>query len=374
MFSQLNHDEKTAEFEVYDVDVSIVNAIRRTIICDVPTIGFAFDPNLKENDIKVIENTGALHNEFLCHRLSLVPINFKREEIEDFDSSKYSFELKVRNSGTAMMDATSKDIEIYDSEGNKADKQLRDRLFPGTIIDGQEHHILITKLKPNLYNENNGDAVHIKATASKNVGGVHSRWSPVSKCCYHNIIDDELANKALDKKIKDNNDETLDTDEIQKRFNLLDIQRYFKKNKYDEPCAFKFELESECALRPTEIFELGIEHLVAKMDRFKHNIENDNGIVVSQQGNMHYIKVDKEGHTLGNLVQSMFFNYYIRGDNPLLTYIGYYQPHPLEEHIIIKLTGKYENIKSFMANGVERIIKDLTTMKEEWNKFVVNHN
>jgi DNA-directed RNA polymerase II subunit RPB3 len=370
MFSQLNKTKLVADFEVHNVDVSVVNAIRRTIISEVPTVGFAFDPNQKENDIKVLENSGALHNEFLCHRLSLIPIYLNKQEIAEFEPTQYSFVLKVKNEGTTMMDVTSKDIQIYNSQGSKYDNQLRNRLFPPYLIDGEEHHILITKLKPNLYNEQNGDGIYIKATASKNVGSVHSRWSPVSKCCYHNIVDEELAKKVLDKKIDENKDENLNKEEITKRFELLDKQRYFIRNKYDEPSAFKFEIESECALEPTEIFEQGIEHLILKLQNFAENVENDNGIFITQQANMHYIKIDNEGHTLGNLIQSMFYNYYIRTEDPVLTYIGYYQPHPLENHIIIKLTGNIESLKDIIVKGVNRLIKDLTDMKEEWNKFV----
>ena len=52
------------------------------MISEVPTI--AFNTNYgKETDIVIEENTSSLHNEFLSHRLSLIPINIPHKNIDD---------------------------------------------------------------------------------------------------------------------------------------------------------------------------------------------------------------------------------------------------------------------------------------------------
>ena len=55
-------------FILHDVPVSLSNSLRRTLESRIPNIG------IYEKDVKVIENTTALHDEFMAHRTSLIPI------------------------------------------------------------------------------------------------------------------------------------------------------------------------------------------------------------------------------------------------------------------------------------------------------------
>ena len=59
-------DSYTLTFDVANCDTSFVNAIRRTIITDVVTLGFNTD-DYENSDLKIFENTCALHNEFILH-------------------------------------------------------------------------------------------------------------------------------------------------------------------------------------------------------------------------------------------------------------------------------------------------------------------
>ena len=55
------------KFELYSTDLAIANALRRIMISEVPTMTIDL--------VEVRENTSALHDEFLAHRLGLVPLN-----------------------------------------------------------------------------------------------------------------------------------------------------------------------------------------------------------------------------------------------------------------------------------------------------------
>lgn len=118
-------DEKV-KFTVADTDISTVNALRRVMIGEVPT--FAIDL------VYIIHNESVLHDEFVAHRLGLIPIRWKLRdclpqekfpfpyECEcDFTYSdvcrncSVEFRLDVSNDADADGDAikvTSKDLTV----------------------------------------------------------------------------------------------------------------------------------------------------------------------------------------------------------------------------------------------------------------------
>ena len=76
--SNIDADKNTFHFTIsgnndYGLDKSIVNAIRRTLLNDIPTVAFETDDNVKNKDILMITNNTSLHNEMLLHRISLLP-------------------------------------------------------------------------------------------------------------------------------------------------------------------------------------------------------------------------------------------------------------------------------------------------------------
>ena len=74
-------------FKLSNVDTSIANALRRVMIAEVPTLAI---------DIVEIENnTTVLHDEFIAHRLGLIPIqtpDYKDEQksIRYMDDMNYN--------------------------------------------------------------------------------------------------------------------------------------------------------------------------------------------------------------------------------------------------------------------------------------------
>lgn len=54
------------QFEILNVDLAICNALRRIMISEVPTMAIDL--------VEIRENTSALHDEFLVHRVGLIPL------------------------------------------------------------------------------------------------------------------------------------------------------------------------------------------------------------------------------------------------------------------------------------------------------------
>ena len=94
---ELNSDSDKDDallFTLSGVNVSLANAIRRTILSDIPLVVFKTAP-YEENKANIIANTTRLNNEILKQRLSCIPIYIKN--IEDFPLKNYMLEVNVEN-------------------------------------------------------------------------------------------------------------------------------------------------------------------------------------------------------------------------------------------------------------------------------------
>ena len=95
-------------FTLSGVNVSIANAIRRTMLAEIPTLVFRTSP-YEENKANIMINTTRLNNELLKQRLSCIPIHVN--DIENFPFSNYIMELNMENTTDTTIIVTSKDFK-----------------------------------------------------------------------------------------------------------------------------------------------------------------------------------------------------------------------------------------------------------------------
>ena len=74
----LEHSRYSVKFELLQTDLAVANALRRIMISEVPTLTIDL--------VEVRENTSALHDEFIAHRLGLVPL--QSENVDQFQTSE----------------------------------------------------------------------------------------------------------------------------------------------------------------------------------------------------------------------------------------------------------------------------------------------
>jgi DNA-directed RNA polymerase subunit L len=355
-------------FTIKDIDVSIINSLRRVILADIPNIAFEFIATGSTNTI-INKNTGPIHNEFLAHRLSMIPICLTPNEILDFNPENYKFVLKVHNNTNEIINITSDQIEIYDCNNNKLDNKTISRIFPKNYITND--FILINKLKPNIFDTTKGDELDIEMRAVSGTAKKYNGFCPVSICSYFNIIDEHKANIILNSKIEElkKNDESIETiNRFTKNFENLDIQKQYYTNEFDEPNLFEFNLQSECNMKPEYLFVKACIILNNKLEDLKNKFINDN-VIENFDNNIYEFIVKDESHTTGNLVQAMFYNYFIRNENKeVLNFIGYNIPHPLDNALIFRFGFNKinKNIKNFISDGIENIQKDIFNIAKIW--------
>lgn len=346
MFSDYKYDNKADKhsFTLTEVDLGIINAIRRIILAEIPVVGFYGEDKDEEPSVEIVFNNGPLHNEFMIHRIGLIPLYITEEITDNYQDGDYEFELNVKNEGSDIVNITTGNFT-----GKYKEKQLTkaelDKIFPTNKISNSK--ILITRLR-------GGEHIHIKAKAIKRTGKLNASFSPVSLSNFFFIEDKKEADK---------------------HDNILDKQRSYVKDLYGDPSQVNFQIESMNGLSYKYLFKKALEIINNKLNKLQEQLLAKE-IKIEQVGsleNSYNFEINGEDDTLGNLIQSLLHNKFIRGkDNKDCSYIGYICPHPLINQLIVRFTlntDKQELFYKFFADNCKEIAKIIEEVKSEWEKF-----
>jgi DNA-directed RNA polymerase II subunit RPB3 len=288
------------EFNLINTNVALANAIRRIVLSEIEI--YAID----EKDIHFTENTCPLHNEYIAHRLSLVPI---KQNVLNLDKLKFTIaknkttNTPIENGQTNVLEVTTNDVQVY----NPLDDTWID---PSKIFDGV---YLITKL--NLKQKILGE---FKIT--KGIAKDHSRWQCVSTIAYRYLLEADKGSDSYDK------------------ISLEDEKNWIRTAK-EEPLGFVFYLEPLGGLSGKYIIHKALEVLKKKCEDFKsYLVANKDSIVFDKNGVLE-LEYEGETHTLGNLIASLGLDYPDIGDDD---FIGYRIIHPMLNRFMLKLKINYE--------------------------------
>ena len=358
-----NYDNKsktdTLKFDVLNCNSSFVNSLRRLIITEVETIGFNTE-EYESSDINIIENTSSLHNEFLLHRIGLIPIN--TNNIETYDTSKYKFILNIENTTNVPIDVTTKDIQIHNLETNSIESN--ETFFPKNQIT--KNHILITRLKPTPYG--NGEKIHLEGKSSKGIGKDNIRYSPVSNVVFTNKIDKEIELSEFKKYVEEYPD--IEPSKLKNKFKLEESERCFYINDNGDPHVFEFTIETCGVLKPHTILLEALNKMTMKlkmfMIEFDKAISNSKSIVEIRESKAlmksYDIVIHNETHTLGHLLQSHINELY-KDEN---IFVGYMNPHPLEKKIMFRINvTDVKKLKTLFYNTCTELITQCDILSEQ---------
>uniref|UniRef100_A0A7S1ERC4 DNA-directed RNA polymerase RpoA/D/Rpb3-type domain-containing protein n=1 Tax=Timspurckia oligopyrenoides TaxID=708627 RepID=A0A7S1ERC4_9RHOD len=177
-FSALEVESVTSDeirFSLNKSDASVANALRRVMIAEVPTLAIEL--------VSVSFNSSPLHDEFIVHRLGLIPLNSNR-----VDAFNYAYECDCDELCAKCCVEFSIDIHSVDSDMSvtthhlvNESKYLSEDCASVVPIHGEElgdgSGIIIAKLKQ-------GQKLKLHAIARKGIGKEHAKWSPVATATY----------------------------------------------------------------------------------------------------------------------------------------------------------------------------------------------
>ena len=130
------------------------------------------------------------------------------------------------------------------------------------------------------------------------------------------------------------------------------------------------------------LFIKAIDIITDKLNNLINNL-NNNLIKIEKFQNLEStieFHIENEDDTIGNIIQSITHNNYIRNnnkymDNIICSYIGYICPYPLKYLMVLRITlENQKDIKifsNFLIDICKNIINDINNIKSEFIKFKI---
>jgi len=257
----LSTGDDTIRFTVDGCDAAFANALRRTMVAEVPTMAV--------EDIFYYDNTSVVPDEVLAHRIGLVPLKTDLEHYVLPQDCTCKAELgcpKCRVTLSLNVKAEDEPRTVYSGDLQPVDP----------AIAPVSPYIMLAKLAP-------GQSVSLEAYAQLGKGKQHTKFSPVSMAVYHNVAeiksDAETASRCAEEAPTGVVVSKKDTVKV------VDIQAFGRSKSCvallgDEtlkshmvPDEYVFAVESTGALPPDRIVVEAVRILTAKIEEVKRKVE-----------------------------------------------------------------------------------------------------
>lgn len=323
----------TTTFTIENINVSIANALRRTIVNDIKTWAFVTSPNEKNNSI-FYTNTTKMNNELLKQRLSCIPIHVKYQFVDSMNLEEYFLEVEVENTTDSVMEVTTEHFIVK----KKSDRQpvhidLNREIFPPYIPseDPDEYYISFVRLNPKISEEIPGEKIHFTCDFSISSASESSMFNVASTCSYGNTVDNEKAAIMLDKLIQEYREQGMTEENIEMEtanWKLLNRQRIFKEDSFD------FTIQSVGVYSNNNLMYLSIKTIQSRIKEMITDITNGNVDIHPSLSTIDksYDITFVDDYTLGKALE------YVLHKNTDIVYCGYLKVHPHDPESIIRIS------------------------------------
>jgi DNA-directed RNA polymerase alpha subunit len=354
-------------FTLSGVNVSIANAIRRTILSDIPTVVFKTSP-YEECKANIITNTSRLNNEILKQRLSCIPIHIPN--FEEINLKNYLLEVNVENTTDTTMYVTSQDFKIRNlvTDSYLSEKDTRN-IFPPNDYTG--YFIDFVRLRPKLSDDLVGEKIHLTCEFIVSTAKDDGMFNVVSTCSYGFTPDDVAINNELAKKIqgwKDEGKNEKDIDFEVKNWKLLDALRIVKKDSFD------FIVQTIGVYSNVEIMNKACEIIDKRLHEIEMLINTDELEIknsLNTMANCFDIKLENEDYTIGKLLEFILYEKFFEGTK-ILSFVGFKKFHPHDIESIIRVAFKQpvdiSSIKGYLQESIQDARNIYAKIRKEFLK------
>ena len=348
----VSESDGTLSFTLSGVNVSIANAIRRTLLSDIQQVVFRTSP-YEENKANITINTSRFNNEILKQRLSCIPIHIKDLNIP---LKNYIVELDVENNTDSIMYVTTEYFKIKNLEKNTylSEKDTRE-IFPPNPFTG--YFIDFLRLRPKLSDEIPGERIQMTCEFSVGSAKENGSFNAVSTSSYGYTVDHDKMEELLAQKRQEWKEEGRNKDEIEfeaANWKLLDGKRVTKKDTFD------FTVETVGIFENTDLIRKACTILIEQLNDLNNLIEKDELRIEPSLNTMKHcfdIILENEDYTIGKVIEFMLNDKYYEGTKTL-TFCGFKKMHPHDSDSIIRIAYVDDVDRGLVKQNLKSCIQD----------------
>jgi len=156
----------TISFFLNQTDVSIANAMRRILIAEIPTLAI--------ESVRISENNTMYNDEYIAHRLGLIPLAVSPEEFV------FANDCTCIGAGCeqcSILLSLDVDCNAHGRCTVTTDHLQLQRSKPVDLVGPLDFQIPIVELK-------RGQSLHLTALAVKGLPSVHAKWGATTAVAY----------------------------------------------------------------------------------------------------------------------------------------------------------------------------------------------
>lgn len=396
--TNITEDKNKLTFTIKNVEVCVVNAIRRTVLSNIESLVFRGFP-YNETLINIMKNTTNFNNEYMKQRISCIPIMNDREETFDAFRENNKIVVNVENNTHKNVYVTTENINIINkTNGEKMSKEKVMKYFPPdpNVPSGAESSpfILLCVLFPNQSGDDSqNEAIHFECDFDIGSAKENSCWNVVHNCTYE-FVRDEVKIAA---KVEDIEDESEKID-----FQLLDAERIYYQNEY------KMTFETLGIYTNKEIVNKSCQYILSRLkliepilskqqkekilskDTVKAKTTDGTALKeelslleeqychLYREGSLYILELKQDDYTIGKLIEVYFYKL----NEDKLLFVGFKKEHPTNPVSFVYFQYKpgylvQDDKTPTSEQIITPLIETILTLNElfkEINKYFTNNN
>ena len=327
--TDIDEVNENISFVISNTNVSIINAIRRTILSDIPILAFKTTP-YEENKCDIIVNTSRFNNEIIKQRMSCIPVHINDLNIP---YENLEIQLDVKNDTSSTILVTTESFKIKDTSNDTYISQEDvKKIFPSNKLT--KDYIEILRLRPKLSENLKQEQITLNAKLSIVNAKENGCFNVVSICTYSNLPDNKKIQEKWNEKTTELKSQGLTDTEIQlykKNWDLLDAKRIYLED------SFIFKIKSLGIYTCGNLIQIACDILINRLELIasgKGFLIKDNETTLE---NSIDIIFENEDYSIGKMLEYVFYtNYYFNTNT--INYVSFYKTHPHNDESVLRLS------------------------------------
>jgi len=366
VLKKLSEENDVLRFTLSNLNVSLANAIRRTILSDIPVLVLGTEI-YQDDKCSIKINTGRIHNELVKQRLSSIPVHISNEkEMETFPND-YILEIDVQNTTESTLIVTTEDFKIKHKESGKymSKDEVRTIFPPNTLT---QSYIDFLRLRPRIGDSIPGEHISLICEFTISTSKVNGMYGVVSKCAYENTPDLKKVDDVWDKIRERLVSEETTKDEIEfekKNYYLLDAQRQF------EPDSFDFVVQTIGQFENKQLVKKACNVLRRKFGDMIMGLESDTVPITMSETTIEHcydVTLENEDYTVGNVLEYMLYEQFYKGEE-IFSFCGFKKIHPHDTDSKIRIAYKFPTDKHMLRQHLKTVCVYAMEIFEKINKM-----